>query len=440
MPILRSQNDKTTRFLQAMLAAFVCIACMATASLAREWTDSTGAYKVEASLMRVENNKAILRRESGEIVAIPIARLSAADQAFLRSLGKPEVESVEEKGAARVMNEAGVFAALARPPRVLKFDNTPLKEVIEQMLGGVPYYIDARSLAKIGRNPDAPVVFETRKQASLLVNLNAMIAPAGMAVSVQHGVVVFSAREEAEAALEASVFRLSRPTDYDALIGAITSKIEPTSWDEVGGPGSIAALPPVYLVVSAPLTVKQKIAETYATKMKLLPPSTERPTPGSVEAKLSEPAKAVFLDTPLRDVARILGDAHDIELEIDTRALEAIGVGDDAPVTMRLENASLRAVLSLMLRNLDLTWVPQGDKISITTFDRAESMLEKRSYPLGPWARNPEALKQAVQLINPTDWRELGGSSSIETTARTLEVSADWATHEKIEALLNTLN
>src|SRR5262245_63788368 len=57
---------------------------------AREWTDATGAFKVQAELVAVRNGKAILEKADGSVLSVPVDKLSAADQAYLKSLDKPQ--------------------------------------------------------------------------------------------------------------------------------------------------------------------------------------------------------------------------------------------------------------------------------------------------------------------------------------------------------------
>ena len=51
----------------------------------RTWTDSSGNYRVEADLIGFNDTTAVLKKESRQLVAVPIAKLSQGDQAFLRS-------------------------------------------------------------------------------------------------------------------------------------------------------------------------------------------------------------------------------------------------------------------------------------------------------------------------------------------------------------------
>ncbi len=53
-------------------------------AFAREWTDSTGKYKVEAEFVAVKDGKVQLRKSDGTIVAVPIERLSESDQLLVK--------------------------------------------------------------------------------------------------------------------------------------------------------------------------------------------------------------------------------------------------------------------------------------------------------------------------------------------------------------------
>ncbi len=59
---------------------------------AREWTDSTGTYKVTAEFVTLRGNQVVLEKSSGEIISIPITRLSPLDQAYVRGQSAPKIE------------------------------------------------------------------------------------------------------------------------------------------------------------------------------------------------------------------------------------------------------------------------------------------------------------------------------------------------------------
>jgi len=63
----------------------------------RTWTDSTGKFKIEGKLLGVEEGKARLERTNGAVVQIPVTKLSAADQKYLKELEEANpFEPVEE--------------------------------------------------------------------------------------------------------------------------------------------------------------------------------------------------------------------------------------------------------------------------------------------------------------------------------------------------------
>lgn len=51
----------------------------------REWTDSTGAFRVTAILIQVQGSEVHLQRENGRKIVVPIDRLSDTDRKYLSS-------------------------------------------------------------------------------------------------------------------------------------------------------------------------------------------------------------------------------------------------------------------------------------------------------------------------------------------------------------------
>jgi hypothetical protein len=49
----------------------------------RTWTDATGEFKVEAVLVKVDEDSVTLRRKDGKVITIPVSRLSKDDQQLL---------------------------------------------------------------------------------------------------------------------------------------------------------------------------------------------------------------------------------------------------------------------------------------------------------------------------------------------------------------------
>ncbi|WP_286766341.1 MULTISPECIES: SHD1 domain-containing protein [Rhodopirellula] len=90
---------------------------------AREWTDATGKYRIEAKLVVVHGDKVVLERPDGKIISIPVAKLSDEDQTFLKELvakkAGPSSESdrpADTQASAAMSNSA---SALDMSPKQL---------------------------------------------------------------------------------------------------------------------------------------------------------------------------------------------------------------------------------------------------------------------------------------------------------------------------------
>ena len=53
------------------------------ASGLRTWSDTTGKFRIEAELVSVEDGKVNLKKKDGEVVSVPLGKLSKADQEFV---------------------------------------------------------------------------------------------------------------------------------------------------------------------------------------------------------------------------------------------------------------------------------------------------------------------------------------------------------------------
>ena len=71
----------------------------ASAVQAREWTDSTGEYKVKAELVDFDEATVVMRRvPDGELLAVPSDRLSKADRDYLKSVEGTQSQKAGKKG------------------------------------------------------------------------------------------------------------------------------------------------------------------------------------------------------------------------------------------------------------------------------------------------------------------------------------------------------
>jgi hypothetical protein len=50
----------------------------------RLWTDATGKFRIEAELVSVVDGKVMLKKKEGNVITVPLDKLSAEDQEFLK--------------------------------------------------------------------------------------------------------------------------------------------------------------------------------------------------------------------------------------------------------------------------------------------------------------------------------------------------------------------
>ncbi|MGE3779793.1 MAG: c-type cytochrome domain-containing protein, partial [Pirellulaceae bacterium] len=84
---------QTSSTMRRLFGWLVLVSIWLAPVLAREWTDSTGKFRVQADLVAVRGENVILEREDGKILTIPIERLSVADREFLKSPPAPAPEA-----------------------------------------------------------------------------------------------------------------------------------------------------------------------------------------------------------------------------------------------------------------------------------------------------------------------------------------------------------
>lgn len=187
-----------------------------------------------------------------------------------------------------------------------------------------------------------------------------------------------------------------------------------------------------------------------------------KPTPASaasaaeeaIEKTLGEPAALEFIETPLADVMSSLAEKHEINIQIDQRALDDVGVPADTPITKALKGISLRSALNLMLRELDLTWIIGDEVLLITTPEEAEMRLTVKAYDVADlvicqkesgdlWADYGALIEVLTTTVAPETWYDVGGAGSITAApfagAEMLVIAQTSKVHEKIERLLEQL-
>ena len=187
------------------------------------------------------------------------------------------------------------------------------------------------------------------------------------------------------------------------------------------------------------------------------PPAANEPRSGACEAAiekaLASPTQVEFVDTPLQDVIDYLKDYHRIEIQVDTKALNDVGISPTTPITKNLKGISLRSALKVMLHELCLTYVIQDEVLLITTQEEEDCHLTTKVYPVADLVvcRNSkgelwddyDTLIDVITGTLPPTWCDVASSGSISGaslgTAKVLVVSQTQDVHRQIIELLEQI-
>ncbi len=173
-----------------------------------------------------------------------------------------------------------------------------------------------------------------------------------------------------------------------------------------------------------------------------------------IRQALEAPVVLEFIETPLQDVVDYLKEFAKIEVQIDRKALDDVGMGADMPITINLRGVSLRSALRLMLREIALTYAIEDEVLLITTHEEAENRLETRMYRVTDligfqdkdgevWGDFDSLIDTITSTVKPQTWDEVGGPGSITPmTVRgelVIVLSQTQDVHDDIEHLMGRL-
>lgn len=176
-----------------------------------------------------------------------------------------------------------------------------------------------------------------------------------------------------------------------------------------------------------------------------------------IEAGLAKRISIQFVDTPLRDVMQHLADRAGLSIKI-SKKIEDAGVQIDQPITFSADHIGAESALRLMLRELNLSFIIQNEKVIITTVEDSQSPenLTSRVYPVadlldvvrisayeggGLELDYASLIETITTTIEPDSWSDVGGPGSIREfeNSRSLVISQRRDLHQRVAALLTTL-
>ncbi|HVC96081.1 MAG TPA: hypothetical protein VND64_20530 [Pirellulales bacterium] len=376
----------------------------------------------------------------------------------------------QEDGEARDVDTtlvADVGTAPARFDKALakitsvEFADTPLVEALASLgeRHGVQILLDPKGLENAGIDAHSPV-----KLAVDGVRLESVLAlvfrPLELDWKIENDLLLVTAKSEAENLLETKVYPVAellaaaddRGFDVAVLKQVLTNNSHPETWDEMGGPGTIAALGEV-LVINAERRVHAAIAALLAELRRAYSlPSNDAET---VSPSLAAVRRALATHVTFESEQLTLGALIDairekssVQVLLDEKAVAEAGASAESEVpTLRLAGVTLAAALTRFLQPMELTWIVRDDVLCVTSESEAESSVVTKVYPTGGlFGSAPGGTTQHARLkdvitttIVPAGWDEVGGPGTISVAPQLLVISQTRVAHEAIDDLLSKL-
>jgi hypothetical protein len=368
--------------------------------------------------------------------------------------------------------DAEILVSLDRPIELDTVEPTPLEKFAERFAEQTGFEVvidnDALQLAGI----TSPILVDASSAARRLpaaAQLTLALAEHELCWTVRGGQVVITTPEKLNAEpLVVATYPLPQPemaeqgVDSQAWADAITSIIEPSDWDDVGGAGHCAAVPGALIVVHRHNIHRQIHSLFEHLRAAGDPPASWQPVPldpelvreanATATARLQRPASIDCREMPLNRLMEFLAAEHDVPLIISKKKLQEASVTPEMPITKTLREMELASLLQHVLRDFELTYTVRDGAVIITTPEDAESQLNFVAYPvhdliipsgyqkLGPKYRDYDALIELITTtIKPDSWDDVGGPGGINSVGGWLLVGQTHEVHEQIEALLSNI-
>jgi hypothetical protein len=205
----------------------------------------------------------------------------------------------------------------------------------------------------------------------------------------------------------------------ETLHEVITSTVDPSSWEEVGGAGVLGQLGDVMFIRQA--EELQRNVQGLLAALRTHGQQTfvcDPPQHTALRERLSAVVSVDFSDTPLDEAVATLAKISGADIRLDRPALRVARVREREPVTLKLSDRKLETVLQALFLELKLTWLLQDGVLWITTAERADEHLKTAVFDVRDLcADDNEAMALADAITAQTDasvWDDAGGPGAVE--------------------------
>ena len=149
----------------------------------------------------------------------------------------------------------------------------------------------------------------------------------------------------------------------------------------------------------------------------------EDPKVVSIKAKLKEPISLNIDKQPLNEALKFISDYSGLNIVPDARGLADEGLAPNSPVSLTVNNISMRSALSLLLKPLGLTYKIENEVILITSPQANPTDTYVKTYYVGDLLIPPS---RSVSEVMPKGWHNVDGTNS-ESSARMVSPNSPYA-------------
>ena len=311
------------------------------------------------------------------------------------------------------------------------FDEVPLDEATAAVSAtlGVDVYLDRRSFDEMGVEADMPVSLPDGEYVAGDA-LARMLRPHELTCLVAHGGLVITHCQTAMNRLDTVLFDVTDlvimsdgTRDLDSLFDIVTTTIDPCSWDCVGGAGSLDAMcleEHTLLVVSQTQEVLQEIESLFdrvrRAKKEYHPILRPRREEWAAFAKvLDRRVRWYFDDVPLDEAITTISATLGVDVYLDCRSFEEMGIRTDAPVSLPAGEYVAKDALARMLRPHESTYLVAHGGLTIIHWETAMSRLDTVLFDVSDLLLSGEEDSRhgahPVEISGGTTYVQFGGPS-----------------------------
>lgn len=348
---------------------------------------------------------------------------------------------------------------LADPLLGVQTSGTPLLDFLQLFseLSTIPITLQPDALPLLRLTPLTPVALDA-SNTTVGGALTAALRPLGLETLVQGDHLIVRVLEPtALRTIEYPAQDLaSNEAERVTLAQWLQSVVEPTSWGEEEGQGSIHLPPDKEVLVIRQRQAVHAVLFIACEKLRVArgkPPASSKYDPAlftldsrtaRAAAKLRQPVTANFrTPTRLVTILRRLGDLTGTSMLVDWQEIASLGWNPLAETSIVFEGQPLAEALDALLEPMDLAWrVVDGQTLQVVSPQRLATQGELELYPVGPLVtedpQGQQLLARLQSALGEETFVEGGGAGVLryDPAGRCLLVWLPQPDQRRLEALL----